>query len=160
MSITVLLVDDHAEVRAWIRRALDKATGLLVVGEAANGEEALRLVEQMRPDVILLDCKLPVLAGPQVAEAIRDRQLPTRVLALSAFTDDEYVEGMLRVGAVGYVLKDEALENVASAVRAVARGEEWYSQGVMDKVAAWAGNRDRAAATRGSSAETSGQSQR
>jgi two-component system response regulator DegU len=137
MSITVLLVDDHAGVRAGIRRALDEAAGLTVVGEAADGEEGLRLANEMQPDVILLDCHLPVLHGPDVAAAIRELGLPTRVLALSAFTDEEYVDGMLAAGAAGYLLKDEALETVAPAVRAVARGEEWYSSGVMDKVTAW-----------------------
>ena len=138
MSIQVLLADDHPAVRAGIRGALEKAADVVVVGEAGDGEEALRLVEELRPDVALLDCRLPGLEGVQVAEAIRERGLPTRVLALSAYADDKYVYGMLQAGAAGYLLKEEALETVVEAVRAVAWGEEWYSQQVMAKVAAWA----------------------
>ena len=138
MSIQVLLADDHPAVRAGIRGALEKAADVVVVGEAGDGEEALRLVEELRPDVALLDCRLPGMEGAQVAEAIRARGLPTRVLALSAYTDDKYVYGMLQAGAIGYLLKEEALETVVEAVRAVARGKEWYSQEVMAKVTAWA----------------------
>lgn len=136
--IRVLLADDHPAIRAGVRGALEKVVGVVVVAEAADGEEALRLVEELRPDVALLGCRLPGLEGTQVAEAIRERGLPTRMLALSAFADDRYVYGMLQAGAAGYLLKEEALETVVAAVRAVAGGEEWYSQQVMTKVTAWA----------------------
>ena len=125
MTIRVLLADDHPAVRAGIRGALEKAADMEVVGEAGDGEEALRLVEELRPDVALLDCRLPGREGAEVAEAIRERGVPTRVLVLSAHTDDKYVYGMLQAGAQGYVLKDEPLETVAAAMQAVARGERW-----------------------------------
>jgi DNA-binding NarL/FixJ family response regulator len=80
-------------VRAGIRGALEKAADVVMVGEAADGEEALRLIEALRPDVALLDCRLPGLEGAQVAEAMRARGLPTRVLALSAYADERYVYG-------------------------------------------------------------------
>ena len=138
MTIRVLLADDHPAVRAGIRGELEKAADMEVVGEAGDGEKALRLIEELRPDVALLDCRLPGREGAEVAEAIREQGLPTRVLALSAYTDDKYVHGMLQAGAAGYVLKDESLETVVAAVQAVAGGEEWYSQGVLVKVIAWA----------------------
>lgn len=137
MNIRILLVDDHTGVRQGIRKAIESASGLRVVAEAADGAEALRLAEQIDPDVILLDCKLPDISGPEVAAEIRNRGLPTRILAMSAFKDEEFVWGMLNAGVKGYLLKEEALEKVVCAVRAIARGEEWYSQGVMDQVAAF-----------------------
>jgi len=132
------LADDHPAVRAGIRGELEKAADMEVVGEAGDGEKALRLIAELRPDVALLDCRLPGREGAEVAEAIREQGLPTRVLALSAYQDDKYVYGMLQAEAAGYVLKDESLETVVAAVQAVARGEEWYSQGVLAKVTAWA----------------------
>ncbi len=134
MKISILLVDDHAGIRQGIRKALETEIGFQVVAEAADGADALRLAEQIQPDVVLLDCKLPDISGPEVAEEIRDRGLPTRVLAMSAYKEEEFVWGMLRAGAKGYLLKEEALEKVVCAVRTVAGGGEWYSQGVRDKV--------------------------
>lgn len=137
VPVRVLLADDHPAVRGGIRRALEEAN-IVVVGEASSGEEALQLIEALQPDVAILDCRLPRLEGTEVAEIIQQRGLPTRILALSAYKDDQYVYGMLQAGAAGYLLKEEALETVVAAVRAVARGEEWYSQPVMSRVAAWA----------------------
>lgn len=138
MTLRVLLVDDHPAVRAGIRNALSKAPDIVVVGEAKDGEQALRLVEEREPDVVLLDCRLSGISGVEVAMQLQKRGLPTRVLALSAYTQDHYVYGMLRAGAAGYLLKEEALETVVEAVWAVARGEEWYSRPVMARVVAWA----------------------
>jgi DNA-binding NarL/FixJ family response regulator len=140
MKIRILLVDDHAGVRQGIRKALEAAPRMEVVAEAETGVEALRLVERMNPNVVLLDCKLPDISGPEVARRIRDRGLPTRVLAMSAFQDEEYVWGMLSAGAKGYLLKEEALEEVVDAVQSVASGEAWYSRGVMDKVIGYSKN--------------------
>ncbi len=142
MKIRILLVDDHAGVRQGIRKALETELGFQVVAEAADGAEALRLAKQISLDVILLDCKLPDISGPEVAQEIRDRGLSTRVLAMSAFKDEEFVWGMLRAGAKGYLLKEEALEKVVCAVRAVASGGEWYSQGVMAQVTSFERDRD------------------
>jgi DNA-binding NarL/FixJ family response regulator len=140
MKIRILLVDDHAGVRQGIRKAIESVSGLRVVAEAVDGAEALRLADELRPEVVLLDCKLPDISGPEVAAEIRDRGLPTRILAMSAFKDEEFVWGMLYAGAKGYLLKEEALEKVVCAVRAIARGEEWYSEGVKDNIAAFGRN--------------------
>ena len=138
MTIRVLLADDHPSVRAGVRAALGKVPGIAVVAEAADGEDALRLIEQQRPDVALLDCRLPKLNGVEVAALVRKRGQATRVLALSAYMDDEYVHGMLEAGAAGYLLKEEALDTVVAAVEAAARGEEWFSRRVTAQVTAWA----------------------
>lgn len=138
MTIRLILADDHPAMRAGLRSALEKAENIQVVGEAADGVQALALIEALRPDVALLDCHLPGMAGGQVAAEVQKRKLPTRVLPLSAFAGASYLQAMLEAGAAGYLLKDEALETVVQAVRAVARGEQWYSRQVMAEVAALA----------------------
>lgn len=140
--VNILLVDDHAGVRQGIRKALETTPGLQVVAEAADGTEALRLVEQVRPDVVLLDCKLPDILGPEVAQKICDLGLQTRTLAMSAFKDEDYIWGMMNAGAKGYLLKEEAMEKVVIAVQAVASGEEWFSEGVKDKVTEFGRNQN------------------
>ena len=135
--ISVVLADDHPAVLAGIRGALQEASDIEMKGYATRGDEALDLIQTLRPDVALLDCRLPGLDGPAVAQAIRKEGLPTRVLALSAYTDDTYVHGMLAAGACGYLLKDEALETVVEAVRAVAGGGRWFSRSVRDQLMSW-----------------------
>jgi len=122
MAIRIAIADDHPAVLAGIRAALEQSPDVEVVGQSTRGDEALSLIRSLRPDVALLDCWLPGLDGPAVAQTIRKEGLPTRVLALSAYTDDKYVHGMLAAGACGYLLKEEVLETVVEAVRAVAGG--------------------------------------
>lgn len=142
-TIRVLLADDHPALRVGLRVLLEQepteqTPRVIVVGEAGTGEEALAKVEALHPDVAVLDCLLPGMTGAEAAAEIRRRGLPTRILALSAYSDDKYVREMLRAGADGYVLKGEAPEAIAGAVRAVARGEGWFSPAVAAQVAAWA----------------------
>jgi len=137
-AIRVLLADDHPTLRLGLRVLLDQAPDVEVVGEAEDGEEALASIEALLPDVAVLDCQLPVLEGTKLAQEIRQRGLPVRVLALSSYDDDRYVRGMLEAGAVGYLLKDEAPETIVAAVRAAAQGEGYFSPPVAAKVAAWA----------------------
>ena len=132
--IRVLLADDHPALRLGMRMLLDRAPDVEVVGEAKDGEEALALIEELRPDVAVLDCKLPGLSGPEVAREIQRMGLPVRVLALSSYDDDRYVRGMLEAGAAGYLLKEEAPETIVAAVR----GEGYFSPPVANKMAAWA----------------------
>jgi len=136
--IRVLLADDHPTTRLGLRVLLERANDVEVVGEAKDGAEALTLIEELRPDVAVLDCKLPGLAGPQVAQEIRRRGLPVRVLALSSYDDERYVRGMLEAGAVGYLLKEEAPETIVAAVRGAMRAEGHFSPPVAKKVSAWA----------------------
>ena len=127
----VLLVDDHARVRAGIRRLLDNQPDIIVIGEAEDGEEALKMVDELAPDIILLDVEMPRMNGHQVAQQLRERNSHVRVLALSAYDDRHYIEGMLESGAAGYLTKDEVPEVLVEALRGVARGEDgWFSKRV------------------------------
>ena len=135
--IRVLLADDHPALRVGLRVLLDRLPDIQVVGEAEDGETALDAIIETTPDVAVLDCQLPKRSGSAVAQQIRSAELPTRVLALSAYSDDRYVHEMLSAGAVGYVLKEEAPETIAQAVRAAARGEAYFSPAVSAQAEAW-----------------------
>jgi len=139
--IRVLLADDHPTLRVGLRVLLDQAPDVEVVGEAEDGAEALALIEATQPDVAVLDCRLPGMSGPQVAVEIKRRGLPTKVLALSSYSDDYYVRGMLEAGAVGYLLKSETPEVIVAAVRVAGSGVaplRPFSPPVAAKIDAWA----------------------
>lgn len=136
--IRVLLVDDHPIVRSGIRGLLEQASGIVVVGEADNGTKALDLIDQLSPDVMLLYLELPDMSGYVVARHISDKGSPTRVLALSAHDDKEYIQELLSSGASGYLTKEEVPEMIVEAVRGVARGEQgWLSRKVAARVSAF-----------------------
>jgi DNA-binding NarL/FixJ family response regulator len=118
----ILLADDHAVFREGLRRLIEEDAALSVVGEAANGEEALALAAELLPDVLVLDVQMPGMPGPEVARLIRDRGLSARVLGLSAHDDPAYVERFLNGGALGYVTKDRPPSLIVEAVRQVAQG--------------------------------------
>ncbi len=137
-AIRVLLADDHPSLRMGLRVLLEQERDIAVVAEAGDGREALKQIESLCPDVAVLDCQLPVMNGVAVAMHIQQRALPTRVLALSAYADEQYVRGMIAAKAVGYLLKDEAPSVIIAAVRAAARGEGWFSANVAAQIAEWA----------------------
>lgn len=135
VSIRVVLADDHPVVRRGIRSLLEQAPDVAVVGEASDGAEALRLVETLAPDVLLLDMEMPGLSGVDVARRLHAAEAPVRVLALSAYDDEQYIFGLLDSGAAGYLTKDEAPTTIVEAVRGVAHGEEgWISRRAAAKI--------------------------
>lgn len=134
-TIRIVLADDHTLVREGLRERLTHQADMEVVGEAADGWEALRLAETLVPDVLLLDMEMPGLTGPEVAQRLHEATLPVHVLALSAYDDTDYVSELLECGAAGYLTKEEALATIVEAVRSVALGEEgWLSRSVAAKV--------------------------
>jgi DNA-binding NarL/FixJ family response regulator len=133
-TIRIVLADDHPVVRDGIRNRLSREQDLDVVGEAASGEETIRLARRLHPNVVLLDVAMPGPGAVPVMEALHREDPDVKVLVLSAFDDDEYVFGMLAAGATGYALKDEQLSTLVEAVRATARGEAWLSPRVATKV--------------------------
>ena len=126
-AIRVLLADDHTLVRAGIRSLLKGLENVEVVGEAGDGQEAVRLAESLRPDVVLLDVGMPGLNGLDVAARLATQDASIRVLILSMHTSEEYVLRALRAGCAGYLLKGSAVAELEIAVRAVARGETYVS---------------------------------
>ena len=136
--IRVLLADDHPVVRSGIRNLLEKASGIKVVGEASDGEEALNMVQDIQPDILLLDMEMPKLRGVDVAKQLRATGSPVRILVLSAYDDRQYILELLANGAAGYLTKEEAPETIVEAVLGVARGEEgWVSRRVGAHIAKW-----------------------
>ena len=136
--IRVLVVDDHPVIRLAVCDTLQKSPEIVVVGEASNGQEALRLTHELAPDVLLLDMELPDINGIEVARILKEEQAATRVLALSAHDDQQYIQKLLANGASGYLLKDELLDFIVEAVQGVARGEQgWFSRKISQKVALW-----------------------
>ncbi len=134
--IRILLVDDQALFREGLRTLLSVHADLEVVGEAGNGEEALRLAAAAHPNVVLMDVQMPVLDGVAATRRLRAAQPECHVIMLTTFDDDEKVFEGLRAGAVGYLLKDAPSEKLIEAIRAAARGESFLQPSVAAKVVA------------------------
>ena len=123
MTIRILIADDHSVVRQGLRMFLGLDAELEVVGEAADGEEALRLARQLRPDVVLMDLLMPVMDGISATAAIRQELPDTEVLALTSVLEDASVVGAVRAGAIGYLLKDTQADALCQAIKAAAAGQ-------------------------------------
>lgn len=132
--IPVLLADDQALFRDGLRALLSADRRLAVVGEATNGDEAVRLAVSLKPRVILMDLRMPVLGGVGATRRLRDVAPDCRVLVLTTFDDDEEVFAALRAGAAGYLLKDVARESLVEAILDVARGESFLQPSIATKV--------------------------
>ena len=136
MTIRVLVADDQALFREALMTLLEMQPGIEVVGEAGNGDEAVRRSAELRPDVVLMDLRMPVLDGIGATARLRVEQSDVRVLALTTFDDDEEVFAALRAGAVGYLLKDVTSTRLVEALDAAARGESVLQPSVAAKVVA------------------------
>jgi len=122
-SIRVVLADDHAILRQGLRRLLEDEPDIEVVGEAANGLEAIAVTRALAPDLVLMDVVMPRLNGVEATKQIKQSNPATAILALSAHDDDRYVLGLLEAGAAGYLLKTATFQEVIHAIRAVHAGE-------------------------------------
>jgi len=134
MTVKILIVDDQALFREGLRTLLSVQPDFEVVGEAANGEEALRLAVTYRPNVVLMDLRMPVMDGVTATQRLHDIIQKCKVIVLTTFDDDELVFDGLRAGAVGYLLKDVSSEKLFEAIRAADRGEYFLLPSITAKV--------------------------
>jgi len=132
--IRVIIADDHAVVRQGIRHVLEEVPGLAVVGEAGEGEEAIRMVEQHAPDLLLLDISMPHKTGLDVTKALRAGGSEVAILVLSMHDNPEYVLEAVRAGADGYVLKDVSPSELREAVERVCEGKEYFTDRVTHQL--------------------------
>ncbi len=131
--ITVLLVDDHTVVRQGLRRILEDEGDIEIVGEAGSGGDAVSLTATLQPDVVVMDIAMPRTNGLEATRRIRETMPDTKVLILSAHGDDAYVETVMQIGAVGYLLKQTSAHCLAEAIRHVWKGNTYFSPAIAKR---------------------------
>ena len=132
-NIRVLLVDDHVLMRATLRSLLEKNADIEIIAEAGNGRDAVRLIMEQQPDVVLMDIAMPLMNGLDAARMVKG-YAHVRIVILSMHADEEYLEQALEAGVVGYVLKDAIKVDILPAVWAAAHGERYFSAEVSQEV--------------------------
>ena len=132
--VRIVIADDQALFREGLRTLLSTRVEVDVVGEAANGEELLAMIERVHPAVVLMDLQMPVMDGIQATAKLRERRPDISVLALTTFDDDASLFGALRAGAAGYLLKDVSSDTLVSAITAAARGESFLQSTITGRV--------------------------
>jgi two-component system, NarL family, response regulator NreC len=133
-SLTIVLADDHQVVRSGLRTLLEADLGAQIVGEAADGLEAVQLVERLQPDIVIVDLMMPGLTGLEVARRVRQRGRQIGIIVLSMHAAESYVREALRAGATGYVLKESPAAEVVQAVRAAADGRRFLSPALSERL--------------------------
>jgi len=134
MSISILLVDDHALFREGLRSLLEKQADFIIMGEAGDGREAMRLAEELKPNVVLMDIGMPELNGIEATHQITRKVQNTKIIALSMHCDNNFVGQILKAGAAGYLLKDSVFEDLVSAIRTVVTGKAFLSPQIASVV--------------------------
>ncbi len=130
--IRILIAEDHLLVRAGIRALLEKSGDIHILGEASNGQEAVDMTRDLKPDVLVMDIMMPRLNGIQAAENIHELKLPTHILLLSMYSDAGFIYKALQYGVKGYVLKSSVSDELLEAVHAVAAGKNFFSSSVSE----------------------------
>lgn len=133
--IKIMLVDDHPLFREGISARLSLSHSIEVIGEAESGDEALKLLEVLKPDIVLLDINLPTMSGIDMLEVLREKNPDTKVIFLSMHDDKEYIVRAIQAGAQGYLLKDVGGDEMIKAIEAVHAGEKQFSQEVTEILA-------------------------
>ncbi|WP_043626668.1 response regulator [Nonomuraea candida] len=134
MTVRVVLADDQPLIRAALQMVITDAADLELVGEAATGLQAVRLAEELDPDVVVMDIRMPVMDGIEATRLIAQGPSRAHVIVLTTFDEDDYVYGALRAGASGFLVKDMALDDILTAVRVVAAGDALIAPGVTRRL--------------------------
>jgi len=130
MGVKIILADDHRITREGLLNMLNNQPDMEVIGEAENGREAVKLAQKLSPDVVIMDVTMPDLNGIDATRMITAKVHDTKVIALSMYSDKQFVQGMIRAGASGYLLKDCAFEELVHAIRAVLPGDTYLSPAI------------------------------
>ncbi|KAB8192669.1 response regulator [Nonomuraea phyllanthi] len=134
MTVRVLLADDQPLIRTALQLVITDASDLELVGEAGTGAEAARLTEELRPDVVVMDIRMPGTDGIEATRLINQGSTGARVIVLTTFDEDDYVYGALRAGASGFLVKDMALDDILAAIRVVAAGDALIAPSVTRRL--------------------------
>ena len=130
-KIKILISDDHELIRGGLKRLIGFEDDLILVGEAENGQKTLDLIDILKPDILLLDIRMPIISGTEVLKRIRDRNLPIKVIMLTVENDRKTIHSAIDIGADGYVLKDSAGEEIVNAIRTVESGEKYIDKSLV-----------------------------
>ncbi|MEM6524138.1 MAG: response regulator transcription factor [Bacteroidota bacterium] len=131
-KITVVLADDHSVVRKGIKMLISNDQDIEIVGEASSGDEALSMISEFDPDILITDISMPGMTGIELTNTIKDQKYRAKVLVLSTYTDEEYILSAFEAGALGYLPKDTDEDQFIAAVKTVAVGEVYYTKDVSD----------------------------
>jgi two-component system, NarL family, response regulator NreC len=142
MAIRVILADDHPIIRNSIKSLLHKTLDIQVIAEAADGDETIRLVQDLLPDVLLLDMSLPLKDGVEVTNELKAAGSNVHILAFSGYADPEYIREILNSGASGYLIKSEPFDVVIDAIRGVASGQEGWLSNEVKAIVLGKGDKD------------------
>src|SRR6185295_6324583 len=132
-KITVLLADDHTVVRAGLRALLEAEEDINVVGETENGREAVRMAKHLQPDVVVMDIAMPSLNGLEATRQVTRESPKSRVLILSSYSNDEYVQQLTDAGSTGYLVKQTAAQDLVAAIREVKKGNAFFSPAISKR---------------------------
>lgn len=135
MDISVLLVDDHELVRMGLKALLEKETGIKIIGEATSGEQAIRMVREKKPDIVLMDVKMPGIGGLEATRRLMHSYPDVRIIAVTSCHDDPYPSRLMQTGASGFVAKDSASVELADAIRKVYSGQRYVSTEIAQQMA-------------------------
>ena len=126
-NIRVVLAEDHHIVRKGIKNLLEDEKGIEVIGEASNGQEAIEVVEELKPDMLITDIRMPLMDGLEAAKSLSDRSNPAKILILSMHDDEDYILQSIEAGASGYLLKDTSKEELLKAIKGIHQGGKYFS---------------------------------